>query len=157
MDKIVNRWFYPTILIEKHNSPLQFATFYIIAYSLFANVDTSLLPVQHLKLFGVPVPTYAVVRREYPNQELKYFVEQDDFIEIHGKRFYKPFVEKPIDGMLVSALDRKNIFLMVFPSTSSCLFFCLPLEYQLSFYICGIHVRQNKKKRKKKKTCTRSD
>ncbi|VAH64692.1 unnamed protein product [Triticum turgidum subsp. durum] len=54
--------------------------------------------VEHLKLFGVPVPTYAVVRREHPNQELNYFIEQDDFIEIHGKRFCKPFVEKPIDG-----------------------------------------------------------
>ncbi|CAD6229623.1 unnamed protein product [Miscanthus lutarioriparius] len=53
---------------------------------------------QQLKLYGVPVPTYAVVRREYPNQELSYFVEEDDFIEIHGKRFCKPFVEKPIDG-----------------------------------------------------------
>nr|CAB3474445.1 unnamed protein product [Digitaria exilis]CAB3478490.1 unnamed protein product [Digitaria exilis] len=53
---------------------------------------------QQLKLYGVPVPTYAVVRREYPNQELNYFVEEDDFIEIHGKRFCKPFVEKPIDG-----------------------------------------------------------
>ncbi|VAH64687.1 unnamed protein product [Triticum turgidum subsp. durum] len=53
---------------------------------------------EHLKLFGVPVPTYAVVRREHPNQELNYFIEQDDFIEIHGKRFCKPFVEKPIDG-----------------------------------------------------------
>ncbi|KAF7031057.1 hypothetical protein CFC21_042437 [Triticum aestivum] len=53
---------------------------------------------EHLKLFGVPVPTYAVVRREHPNQELSYFIEQDDFIEIHGKRFCKPFVEKPIDG-----------------------------------------------------------
>ncbi|CAM0883363.1 unnamed protein product [Alopecurus aequalis] len=53
---------------------------------------------EHLKLFGVPVPTYAVVRRTHPNQELNYFTEHDDFIEIHGKRFWKPFVEKPIDG-----------------------------------------------------------
>uniref|UniRef100_A0A0E0N389 Inositol hexakisphosphate and diphosphoinositol-pentakisphosphate kinase n=1 Tax=Oryza rufipogon TaxID=4529 RepID=A0A0E0N389_ORYRU len=66
---------------------------------------------EHLKLFGVPVPTYAVVRREYPNQELKYFVEQDDFIEIHGKRFYKPFVEKPIDG------DDHNI-MIYYPSSA---------------------------------------
>uniref|UniRef100_A0A0D9YFR3 Inositol hexakisphosphate and diphosphoinositol-pentakisphosphate kinase n=1 Tax=Oryza glumipatula TaxID=40148 RepID=A0A0D9YFR3_9ORYZ len=66
---------------------------------------------EHLKLFGVPVPTYAVVRREYPNQELKYFVEQDDFIEIHGKRFCKPFVEKPIDG------DDHNI-MIYYPSSA---------------------------------------
>ncbi|KAF0917120.1 hypothetical protein E2562_016925 [Oryza meyeriana var. granulata] len=66
---------------------------------------------EHLKLFGVPVPTYAVVRREYPNQELNYFVEQDDFIEIHGKRFCKPFVEKPIDG------DDHNI-MIYYPSSA---------------------------------------
>uniref|UniRef100_A0A0D9V6F9 Inositol hexakisphosphate and diphosphoinositol-pentakisphosphate kinase n=1 Tax=Leersia perrieri TaxID=77586 RepID=A0A0D9V6F9_9ORYZ len=66
---------------------------------------------EHLKLFGVPVPTYAAVRREYPNQELNYFVEQDDFIEIHGKRFCKPFVEKPIDG------DDHNI-MIYYPSSA---------------------------------------
>jgi inositol hexakisphosphate/diphosphoinositol-pentakisphosphate kinase len=49
-------------------------------------------------LFGVPVPTYAVVRRLHPYEDLNYFDEHDDFIEIHGKRFWKPFVEKPIDG-----------------------------------------------------------
>ncbi|KAL5223236.1 hypothetical protein ABZP36_027949 [Zizania latifolia] len=66
---------------------------------------------EQLKLFGVPVPTYAVVRREYPNQDLNYFVEQDDFIEIHGKRFCKPFVEKPIDG------DDHNI-MIYYPSSA---------------------------------------
>uniref|UniRef100_A0A0E0JPG6 Inositol hexakisphosphate and diphosphoinositol-pentakisphosphate kinase n=1 Tax=Oryza punctata TaxID=4537 RepID=A0A0E0JPG6_ORYPU len=66
---------------------------------------------EHLKLFGVPVPTYAVVRRAYPNQELNYFIEQDDFIEIHGKRFCKPFVEKPIDG------DDHNI-MIYYPSSA---------------------------------------
>ncbi|CAO2178027.1 unnamed protein product [Urochloa humidicola] len=66
---------------------------------------------QQLKLYGVPVPTYAVVRREYPNQELNYFVEDDDFIEIHGKRFCKPFVEKPIDG------DDHNI-MIYYPSSA---------------------------------------
>ncbi|KAF8766151.1 hypothetical protein HU200_007649 [Digitaria exilis] len=66
---------------------------------------------QQLKLYGVPVPTYAVVRREYPNQELNYFVEEDDFIEIHGKRFCKPFVEKPIDG------DDHNI-MIYYPSSA---------------------------------------
>ncbi|OQU87660.1 hypothetical protein SORBI_3003G315166 [Sorghum bicolor] len=66
---------------------------------------------QQLKLYGVPVPTYAVVRREYPNQELSYFVEEDDFIEIHGKRFCKPFVEKPIDG------DDHNI-MIYYPSSA---------------------------------------
>ncbi|CAD6236525.1 unnamed protein product [Miscanthus lutarioriparius] len=66
---------------------------------------------EQLKLYGVPVPTYAVVRREYPNQELSYFVEEDDFIEIHGKRFCKPFVEKPIDG------DDHNI-MIYYPSSA---------------------------------------
>jgi len=49
-------------------------------------------------MFGVPVPNYAFVNREFPYQELEYFVEQEDFVEVRGKRFLKPFVEKPIDG-----------------------------------------------------------
>ncbi|KAJ6845063.1 inositol hexakisphosphate and diphosphoinositol-pentakisphosphate kinase 2-like isoform X3 [Iris pallida] len=53
---------------------------------------------ERLEMFGVPVPNYALVNREYPDQELDYFVEQEDFVEVHGKRFWKPFVEKPIDG-----------------------------------------------------------
>ncbi|PKA60978.1 inositol hexakisphosphate/diphosphoinositol-pentakisphosphate kinase [Apostasia shenzhenica] len=53
---------------------------------------------ERLEEFGVPVPNYALVNREYPHQELDYFVEQEDFVEVHGKRFWKPFVEKPIDG-----------------------------------------------------------
>lgn len=47
---------------------------------------------------GIPVPTYALVNRDFPYQELDYFVEQEDFVEVHGRRFWKPFVEKPIDG-----------------------------------------------------------
>lgn len=53
-------------------------------------------------MFGVPVPNYALVNREYPYQELEYFVEQEDFVEVHGKRFWKPFVEKPIDGETIA-------------------------------------------------------
>ncbi|KAG9455748.1 hypothetical protein H6P81_000256 [Aristolochia fimbriata] len=53
---------------------------------------------ERLEMFGIPVPPYALVNREYPYQELDYFVEQEDFVEVHGKRFWKPFVEKPIDG-----------------------------------------------------------
>ncbi|KZV19847.1 inositol hexakisphosphate and diphosphoinositol-pentakisphosphate kinase 1-like [Dorcoceras hygrometricum] len=53
-------------------------------------------------MYGIPVPRYALVNREYPNQELDYFVEEDDFVEVHGNRFWKPFVEKPIDdGMML--------------------------------------------------------
>ncbi|GJN23698.1 hypothetical protein PR202_gb11367 [Eleusine coracana subsp. coracana] len=44
------------------------------------------------------VQAYAALRREYPYQELDYFIEQEDFVEVHGKRFWKPFVEKPVNG-----------------------------------------------------------
>ena len=53
---------------------------------------------KHLEKYGIPVPSYALVNREYPYQELDHFIEQEDFVEIHGKRFYKPFVEKPANG-----------------------------------------------------------
>ncbi|CAN6440302.1 unnamed protein product [Victoria cruziana] len=53
---------------------------------------------ERLEVFGIPVPKYALVNREFPYQELDYFVEQDDFVEVHGKRLWKPFVEKPVDG-----------------------------------------------------------
>ncbi|XP_042459231.1 inositol hexakisphosphate and diphosphoinositol-pentakisphosphate kinase VIP2-like [Zingiber officinale] len=53
---------------------------------------------ERLELFGIPVPKYALVNREYPYQELYSFVEHEDYVEVHGKRFWKPFVEKPVDG-----------------------------------------------------------
>nr|CAB3498920.1 unnamed protein product [Digitaria exilis] len=53
---------------------------------------------EHLEKYGIPVPDYALVNREYPYQELDYFIEQEDFVEVHGKRFLKPFVEKPVNG-----------------------------------------------------------
>ncbi|URE18198.1 acid phosphatase [Musa troglodytarum] len=53
---------------------------------------------ERLEMYGIPIPNYALVNREYPYQELDYFVEHEDFVEILGKRFQKPFVEKPIDG-----------------------------------------------------------
>ncbi|KAG7985469.1 hypothetical protein I3843_03G026900 [Carya illinoinensis] len=53
---------------------------------------------ERLEMFEIPVPRYALVNREVPYQELDYFVEEDDFVEVHGNRFWKPFVEKPIDG-----------------------------------------------------------
>jgi len=49
-------------------------------------------------MFGIPVPRYALVNREFPFQELDYFIEEEDFVEVHGSRFWKPFVEKPVDG-----------------------------------------------------------
>ncbi|TKY65222.1 Inositol hexakisphosphate and diphosphoinositol-pentakisphosphate kinase 1 [Spatholobus suberectus] len=51
-----------------------------------------------LEKFGIPVPRYALVNREAPYQQLDYFTEEEDFVEVHGMRFWKPFVEKPIDG-----------------------------------------------------------
>ncbi|KAF5182189.1 Inositol hexakisphosphate and diphosphoinositol-pentakisphosphate kinase vip2 [Thalictrum thalictroides] len=51
---------------------------------------------ERLEMYGIPVPSYALVNRATPYQELNYFVEQEDFVEVHGKRFWKPFVEKPI-------------------------------------------------------------
>ncbi|XP_004302363.1 PREDICTED: inositol hexakisphosphate and diphosphoinositol-pentakisphosphate kinase 2-like isoform X2 [Fragaria vesca subsp. vesca] len=53
---------------------------------------------ERLEMFGIPVPRYALVNREKPYQELDYFVEEEDFVEVHGQRFWKPFVEKPVDG-----------------------------------------------------------
>lgn len=51
-------------------------------------------------MFGIYVPRYALVNREVPYQQLDYFIEEEDFVEVHGMRFWKPFVEKPIDGKL---------------------------------------------------------
>ncbi|KAI3462959.1 hypothetical protein Pfo_019622 [Paulownia fortunei] len=53
---------------------------------------------ERLEMYGIPLPRYALVNREFPNQELDYFIEEEDFVEVHGNRFWKPFVEKPIDG-----------------------------------------------------------
>ncbi|KAJ8546082.1 hypothetical protein K7X08_018665 [Anisodus acutangulus] len=53
---------------------------------------------ERLEMFGIPVPRYACVHREVPYQHLDYFVEDDDFVEVHGNRFWKPFVEKPVNA-----------------------------------------------------------
>lgn len=53
-------------------------------------------------MFGIPVPRYALVNREVPDQELDYFVEEEDFVEVYGNRFLKPFVEKPVHGNIFS-------------------------------------------------------
>ncbi|CAL1357848.1 unnamed protein product [Linum trigynum] len=53
---------------------------------------------ERLERFGIPVPRYAFVNRGFPYQELEYFVEEEDFVEVHGQRFWKPFVEKPVHG-----------------------------------------------------------
>ncbi|KAJ4882791.1 Phosphoglycerate mutase-like family protein [Raphanus sativus] len=53
---------------------------------------------EHLEMYGIPVPRYACVNRTEPNQDLDYFVEEEDFIEVRGEVFWKPFVEKPVNG-----------------------------------------------------------
>ncbi|KAG4128421.1 hypothetical protein ERO13_D09G020000v2 [Gossypium hirsutum] len=53
---------------------------------------------ERLEEFGIPVPRYALVNREEPYQDLDYFIEEEDYVEVHGNRFWKPFVEKPVDG-----------------------------------------------------------
>lgn len=53
---------------------------------------------ERLELYGIPVPRYALVNRDLPYEELDFFVEEEDFVEVHGNRFWKPFVEKPVDG-----------------------------------------------------------
>lgn len=53
---------------------------------------------ERLELYGIPVPRYALVNRDVPYEELDFFVEEEDFVEVHGNRFWKPFVEKPVDG-----------------------------------------------------------
>lgn len=55
-------------------------------------------------MYGIPVPRYACVNRTVPNQDLDYFVEEEDFVEVNGERFWKPFVEKPVNGELALAL-----------------------------------------------------
>ncbi|XP_074317537.1 inositol hexakisphosphate and diphosphoinositol-pentakisphosphate kinase VIP2-like isoform X2 [Silene latifolia] len=53
---------------------------------------------ERLEMFGIQVPRYALVNREHPYQEVDFFSEEVDFVEVHGERFCKPFVEKPVDG-----------------------------------------------------------
>ncbi|XP_022740439.1 inositol hexakisphosphate and diphosphoinositol-pentakisphosphate kinase VIP2-like isoform X3 [Durio zibethinus] len=53
---------------------------------------------ERLEMYGISVPRYALVNREVPYQELDYFIEEEDYVEVHGNRFWKPFVEKPVDG-----------------------------------------------------------
>lgn len=52
-------------------------------------------------MYGIPVPRYACVNRKVPNQDLDYFVEDEDFVEVKGERFWKPFVEKPVNGQFL--------------------------------------------------------
>nr|GMC91610.1 inositol hexakisphosphate and diphosphoinositol-pentakisphosphate kinase 2-like isoform X2 [Ipomoea batatas]GMD01134.1 inositol hexakisphosphate and diphosphoinositol-pentakisphosphate kinase 2-like isoform X2 [Ipomoea batatas] len=67
---------------------------------------------ERLERCGIPVPKYACVNRQVPYQELDYFAEEEDFVEVHGKRFWKPFVEKPVDGMYPPAPTNFNSLLL---------------------------------------------
>ncbi|EPS72447.1 hypothetical protein M569_02310 [Genlisea aurea] len=53
---------------------------------------------ERLQMFEIPVPRHAVVNRESAYQEVDYFVEEEDYVEVHGNRFLKPFVEKPVNA-----------------------------------------------------------
>ncbi|KAK8496080.1 hypothetical protein V6N12_047073 [Hibiscus sabdariffa] len=43
------------------------------------------------------IPAYALVNRE-PYQRLDYFIEEKGYVEVHENRFWKPFLEKHVDG-----------------------------------------------------------
>ncbi|KAK7322643.1 hypothetical protein VNO77_26032 [Canavalia gladiata] len=49
-------------------------------------------------MFGISIPRCALVIREVMHQQLDYFTEEEDFVEVHGMRFWKPFMEKPVDA-----------------------------------------------------------
>jgi len=40
---------------------------------------------ERLEKYHTTTPSYSLVNRDYPYQELDYFVEQEDFVEICGK------------------------------------------------------------------------
>ncbi|KAK2966944.1 hypothetical protein RJ640_002129 [Escallonia rubra] len=107
----VCRWPICDCLIAFHSSgyPLEKAEAYAalrkmlgadFTHNAFSLIDVSAIPWHNrrLELCGIPVPRYALVNREVPYQELDYFVEEEDFVEVHGNRFWKPFVEKPVHG-----------------------------------------------------------
>lgn len=45
---------------------------------------------------GIDLPRYAVLDRDSGNPEDARLEEFDDYIEVNGKVFNKPFVEKPV-------------------------------------------------------------
>ncbi|KAI8018723.1 Inositol hexakisphosphate and diphosphoinositol-pentakisphosphate kinase VIP2 [Camellia lanceoleosa] len=56
--------------------------------------------------------------------ELDYFVEEEDFIEVHGNRFWKPFVEKPVNVCIANKFqlcfyDGNNHSIMIYYPSSA--------------------------------------
>ncbi|KAL7604454.1 hypothetical protein Lser_V15G20588 [Lactuca serriola] len=108
LEEPVERWPICDCLIAFHSSgyPLEKAEAYAALRKPFLVNELEQQHLLHdrrkvyecLESYGIPVPRYALVNREKPYQDLDYFVEEEDFVEVHGQRFGKPFVEKPIHG-----------------------------------------------------------
>ncbi|XP_057770607.1 inositol hexakisphosphate and diphosphoinositol-pentakisphosphate kinase VIP2-like isoform X1 [Salvia miltiorrhiza] len=108
LEEPIERWPICECLIAFHSTgyPLQRAEAYAALRKPFLVNELGQQRLLHdrrkvyeqLEMFGIPVPRYALVNRDYPNQDLDYFIEEEDFVEVHGNRFWKPFVEKPVDG-----------------------------------------------------------
>nr|XP_043615695.1 inositol hexakisphosphate and diphosphoinositol-pentakisphosphate kinase VIP2-like [Erigeron canadensis] len=108
LEEPVDRWPICDCLIAFHSSgyPLEKAEAYAELRKPFLVNELEQQHLLHdrrkvyecLESYGIPVPRYALVNREKPYQELDYFVEEEDFVEVHGQQFWKPFVEKPVHG-----------------------------------------------------------
>ncbi|XP_021983355.1 inositol hexakisphosphate and diphosphoinositol-pentakisphosphate kinase VIP2 isoform X3 [Helianthus annuus] len=108
LEEPVERWPICDCLIAFHSSgyPLEKAEAYAALRKPFLVNELEHQHLLHdrrkvyerLESYGIPVPRYALVNREKPYQELDYFIEEEDFVEVHGQRFWKPFVEKPVHG-----------------------------------------------------------
>lgn len=79
---------------------------------------------QQLNKYKISTPPYALVNRDYPDQDLDYFKEEEDYVEVRGKKIMKPFVEKPVDGAFLLS----QLFLPAFPITFGEAVFLLPHE-----------------------------
>ncbi|KAI7741396.1 hypothetical protein M8C21_000856 [Ambrosia artemisiifolia] len=108
LEEPIERWPICDCLIAFHSSgyPLEKAEAYAALRKPFLVNELEPQHLLHdrrkvyecLEMCGIPVPRYAFVNRDKPYEELEYFVEEEDFVEVHGQRFWKPFVEKPVHG-----------------------------------------------------------